>query len=93
MKVLSIQADTDLGKKYKKRDEKELRETRLIDPKMVPESGELNIIGDHIILYTSEENEAVGVKIVNRKIATILRRLFEIAWKGSGIRKNSQKKK
>lgn len=80
MKVKSIQADTSQGKEYQQRDQDELRETRLIPPQKCPKQGELNIIGDHIILYTSEEKEALGVKIVNKKIAQIMKSLFQLAW-------------
>ncbi|MDP2690872.1 MAG: helix-turn-helix domain-containing protein [bacterium] len=84
MKVLSIQADTREGRAYQKRDKDSLRETRLIEPSRCPEFGELNLIGDRIILYTSEENETLGVKIVHQKIAKILKKLFELAWDHSG---------
>lgn len=80
MKVLSIQANTPEGKKYQARDEKELRQTKLIPPEKCPDHGELNIIGDHIILFTREEDESQGVKITNKKIAKILKKLFELAW-------------
>jgi sugar-specific transcriptional regulator TrmB len=83
MKVLSIQADTSEGKSYKKRDKDELRTTRLIPSEKCPETGELNIIGDHIILYTSEGKETLGVKIVNKKIAQILKKVFELSWEYS----------
>lgn len=85
MKVLSIQANTKEGRGYQKRDSKELRETRLVPKEKCPEHGELNIIGDHIILYTSSEKETLGVKIVNKKIAHILKKLFELAWDHSGL--------
>jgi sugar-specific transcriptional regulator TrmB len=84
MKVYSIQADTEIGREYQSRDKNELRETRLISSQKVPDQGELNIIGDRIILYTSEENEEVGVKIINKKIAKILKKLFELAWEYTG---------
>ncbi len=80
MKVQSIQADTEVGKKYQKRDEKELRTTRLVPSSNLPDEGELNIIGNHIILYTSEGEEAIGVKITHKKIAKILKKLFKMAW-------------
>lgn len=80
MKVKSIQADTVEGKSYKKKDAVSLRETRLIEKRKCPDDGELNIIGDKIILYTAEGNEPWGVKIMNKKIARILKKLFELAW-------------
>lgn len=80
MKVKSIQAETNEGKAYQKKDAKSLRETRLIPEKKCPDEGELNIIGDKIILYTSEGDEPWGVKIMNKKIARILKKLFELAW-------------
>ena len=92
--VLSIQADSKEGRAYQKRDSKELRETHLVPPSKVPEHGELNIIGDHIILYTSEEKETLGVKIVNKKIAQILKNLFELAWERTeALEKKQQQKK
>lgn len=90
MKVYSIQADTEVGREYQERDNSELRETRLIPAQKVPDQGELNIIGDRIILYTSEENEEVGVKIINKKIAKILKKLFELAWEHSGKMENEK---
>ena len=80
MKVLSLQANNGEGRAYQKRDGKELRETCLISSEKIPVQGELNIIGDHIILFTSEEKEALGVKITHKKIAGIVRKLFELAW-------------
>lgn len=80
MKVLSLQADTPEDRVYQGRDKKELRETRLIPADKCPKQGELNIFEDRIVLYTSEDNEALGVKIVNKKIASILKKLFELAW-------------
>lgn len=88
MKVLSIQSDTDLGRTYQKKDALELRETRLISSDKCLDQGELNLIGDRIILFTSEGNEAVGVKITHRKIANILKKLFELAWEQAGGAKN-----
>lgn len=83
MKVMSIQADTKENQEYKKRDRQELRETHLVPPSMCPDHAELNIIGDRILLYTDEENEAVGIKIINKKLAKVLKKLFELAWKHS----------
>lgn len=84
MKVYSIQEDNSFGKKYKGRDGDELRETRLVPADKISDHGELNIIGDRIILFTSEDQEAMGVKIVNKKIANILKKLFEMAWDNAG---------
>jgi len=80
MKVLSIQADTAANREYKYRDKSELRETYLVSPSMCPDHAELNIIGDRILLYTDEEKEALGVKIINKKLADVLKKLFLLAW-------------
>jgi len=94
MKVLSIQADTPENQEYKKRDQQELRETHLIPVQMCPDHAELNIIGDRILLYTDEENEAVGIKIINRKLANILKKLFALAWDQAGdLQKKTPKKR
>jgi len=91
MKVFSIQADTEEGQEYQGRDKNELRETKLIPPSKMPDHGELNIIGDRIILFTSEENEEMGVKIINKKIARILKKVFELAWEQAGTLDNMRK--
>lgn len=90
MKVLSIQAKTPEGENYQKRDKDELRETRLIPVEKCPKDGELNIIGDHIILYTTEGKETLGVKIVNKKIAQILKKVFELSWEHSELLEQKQ---
>lgn len=93
MKVLSIQADTKENKDYKKRDLQELRETHLVPADMCPDHAELNIIGDRILLYTDEENEALGIKIINRKLANVLKKLFKLAWAHSAEIEKGRKKK
>jgi sugar-specific transcriptional regulator TrmB len=93
MKVMSIQADTKENQDYKDRDKKELRETHLIPAQLCPDHAELNIIGDRILLYTDEENEAVGIKIAHRKLANVLKKLFLLAWENAAdIEKKSKKK-
>ncbi|MBU0577831.1 hypothetical protein KJ742_05210 [Patescibacteria group bacterium] len=83
MNVRSIQPDTKAARAYKKRDENELRVTRLVPDKKFPTKCELNIIGDMIALFTSHGNEPSGAKIYNKDMAQVLRSLFELAWEKS----------
>lgn len=92
MKVLSIQADTAPNRSYKARDKEELRETQLIPPDLCPDHAELNIIGNRIVLFTDEGKEALGIKIINKALADVLKKLFELAWSHSAELLKSKKK-
>lgn len=78
--VKSIQPDSAEAKKYKLRDQHELRTTQLVPHKKFPTNCELNIIGDMIALFTVHNNEPTGTKIYNKEMARVLRSLFELAW-------------
>jgi sugar-specific transcriptional regulator TrmB len=93
MKVLSIQADTSANRSYKSRDHQELRETQLIPSNLCPDHAELNIIGDRIVLFTDERKEALGIKIINKTLADVLKKLFELAWDHSCEFQKKMKKK
>lgn len=84
MPVRSIQPNIAIGREYKQRDKKELRNTRLIPPEKSPPACEVNIIGDMIALFTLHGEEPIGVKIYNKEMAKILRGLFELAWEQAG---------
>lgn len=80
MNVRSLQPDTKAAKEYKKRDNLELRITRLVPYKKFPANCELNIIGDMIAIFSSHGEEPTGMKMYNREIAQTLKSLFELAW-------------
>lgn len=84
MNVRSIQPDTKPAKEYKKRDQNELRETRLVPHKKFPAHCEINIIGDMIALFTAHGDQPTGTKIYNKDMAEVLRSLFELAWERAG---------
>lgn len=84
MNVRSIQPDTPVAKAYKKRDQKELRITRLIPHPKFPAYSELNVIGDMVALFTSHGQEPTGMKFYNKEMAQVLRSLFELAWEKAG---------
>lgn len=80
MNVRSIQPDIKPAKEYKKRDNNELRVTRLIPNKKFPADCELNIIGDMIAIFSSHGEEPTGMKLYNKDIARTLKSLFELGW-------------
>lgn len=80
MNVRSIQPDTKPAQEYKKRDEEELRETRLIPHKQFPAQCELNIIGDMIAIFSSHGESPTGMKLYDAQMAQTLKSLFELAW-------------
>lgn len=80
MFVKSIQPRTKAAEAYQKRDEQELRKTRLVPFEQFPGECELNIIGDTIALFTTKGAEAVGMKITNKQMAQALKSLFHLAW-------------
>ncbi len=79
MRVRSIQPDIPAAKKYKERDEAELRKTFLIPHKQFPAECELNIIGDMIALFVTHGDKPAGMKIYHKDMARVLRSLFELA--------------
>lgn len=94
MKVLSIQANTAANRAYKALDSEELRETRLVPVDHCPDHAELNIIGNRIVLFTDQGGEELGIKIINKTLADVLKKLFQLAWEHSsklekdGLRKS-----
>jgi sugar-specific transcriptional regulator TrmB len=80
MFVRSIQPDIPEAKKYKGRDEAELRKTHLVPHKKFSAECELNICGDMIALFVTHGDKPSGMKIYHRDMAKMLRSLFELAW-------------
>lgn len=85
MKVRSIQPDTVAAREYKKRDQHELRITRLVPNGTYPSRCELNIIGDMIALFTAYGEKPSGMKIYHKEMAQSVRNLFELAWEKAAI--------
>ena len=93
MSVRSIQPKTSAAIEYKSRDEKELRQTRLVPYDKFPDGCEVNIIGDTIAMFTAKGREPVGMKMKNRYMAQALRSLFELAWERSDFYDNKKSPK
>ncbi|TSC96943.1 MAG: transcriptional regulator TrmB [Candidatus Peregrinibacteria bacterium Greene1014_49] len=80
MFVKSIQPDIKAAIAYKKRDKKELRDTRLVPKNLFPSECEINLIGDMIAMFSAAGRVPTGLKLKNKKMATALRSLFLLAW-------------
>lgn len=83
MAVKSIQPDTAAAIDYKKRDPKELRQTRLVPHDKFPGNCEINVIGNMIAMYTTHGREPMGMKMYNPDMAQALKSLFDLAWERS----------
>lgn len=79
IKVKSIQPDTKAAIDYANRDEKELRETKLVSKEDFPAYCELNIMWDMIALFTTKWDKPSGMKMYNKYMADTLRSLFKLA--------------
>ena len=80
MFVKSLQPNTRAAIAYKKRDRKEMRETRLVPKNLFPSECEINVIGDMIAMFSVSGRVPAGLKLNNKKMATALRSLFLLAW-------------
>ncbi|MDD3486891.1 MAG: helix-turn-helix domain-containing protein [Candidatus Moranbacteria bacterium] len=65
---------------YQERDEKSLRQTRLVDPKEFPMEVEINLYGGRNIGVMAF-GEQMGLVIESRKIYKTLKSIFELGWK------------
>lgn len=78
--VRSICPDNPEGRAYKKKDKKELRETRLIPFKLYPFEIEKNIVGNKVIFFSRQEGKLIATLIENRAIADTERAIFKLVW-------------
>lgn len=79
--VRSITPDTKEGIAYKKRDQNELRETRLVPKESFPFAIEKDIVGNKIAFFSKKEGVLIATVIENKQIADTERAAFELAWK------------
>ena len=77
-----IGPDTPEIVEYKKTDQKDLKETRLVDKDEFSFSIEMNIYGNKLAFMSF--SESLGLIIESNEIAKSMRFLFELAWKGAG---------
>lgn len=82
-----IAPDDDYGRQVQSDDEKYKREIRLIDPKKLNFSNEINIY-DHKIAMVSFKDPIFGIVIESKAMADTQRCIFEMAW---GFAENRKK--
>ncbi len=88
--VRSICPDNPEGRAYKKKDKKELRETRLIPFKLYPFEIEKNIVGNKVLFFSRQEGKLIATLIENKAIADTERAIFELAWDKARIYSKSK---
>jgi sugar-specific transcriptional regulator TrmB len=84
--VKVIVASGRLAEQYTKRDNKELRETRLVSGKSFPFKHEVDIYGDKIAFIDFRKGGSlIGIVIHHPGIATTMRALWQLAWLKSDL--------
>lgn len=76
-----IGPDTEKIKKYKKSDEQDLKVTRLVKKEKYPFTIEMDIYGNRVAFISFKEK--MGVIVESNEIASNMKLLFNLAWKGS----------
>lgn len=91
IRVRVIGPDTEEIKEYKKSDQKDLKETRLVPKDQFPFSIEMNIYGNKLAFMSFSEQ--LGLIVESNEIADNMRHLFKLAWLGAEKSDTEQKKK
>ena len=65
-----------------KRDAKELRETRLLDPEVFTAKTEINIYGHKMMALSLEEGEQIAIILESSILVESFRQMFEMLWRG-----------
>lgn len=79
--VRAITPNTKEGIEYKRRDTKEMRETRLVPKDKFPITIEKNIVGNKVVFFSTKDGKLVATIVENKEIADTERAIFELAWK------------
>ncbi len=74
---------TKEAKEYARKNKKELREFRFVDPERVRFYNEINIYNDKVAIISFKDK--VGLIIQSRQIADTQRAIFELAWQAAGL--------
>ena len=82
--VRAIGPDIPVNREYLEKDKEQLRETRLVDPKLYPFTNEIDIYQNKVAIM-SLQGELLSVIIESESVAKTLRSIFELAWKGAGV--------
>ncbi|MBT5237038.1 hypothetical protein HOL63_01555 [Candidatus Peregrinibacteria bacterium] len=88
-----IAPDDDMGRKVHGRDNKSLREIRLVNAKEFPIHNEINIYDNKVAIVSFAEDEAdlFGVIIESKEVAETQRKIFEMAWRFAQLGESSRK--
>lgn len=82
IQVHAIGPDIPINREYAAQDKEQLRETRLVDPKLYPFTNEIDIYENKVAIM-SLQGELLSVIIESESVAKTLRSIFELAWKGA----------
>ncbi|HPI66997.1 MAG TPA: helix-turn-helix domain-containing protein [bacterium] len=81
IKALVIAPGEKESQDYQERDQKELRETRLVDPNKYPFSIEIDIYGGNKVAFMSySSKEMFGVILESVEIHKTMKLIFELVW-------------
>lgn len=76
----AIAPDSPIAREFQKRDQQELRQTKLISENDYPFSIEINIYGYKVAFISYKENELVGVIIESMEIAKTMKSIHNFFW-------------
>jgi sugar-specific transcriptional regulator TrmB len=88
--VRAIGPDTEEIIEYQKKDQKDLKKTRLVSKENFPFSIEMNLYGNKLAFMSFTEQ--MGIIIESNEIAKNMRFLFELAWLGTKEQKRENLK-
>ena len=83
--VKAIGPDSPSNREYVAHDHEHLRETRLVPKDKYPFTNEIDIYGNKMLIM-SLQGELLAVIIESESVAKTQRAIFELAWKGAGIK-------
>ncbi|MFC1598760.1 TrmB family transcriptional regulator [Patescibacteria group bacterium] len=78
-----IAPDSEIAKTYKKRDDKEYRQSKLISEKDYPFSIEINVYGNKVAFISYNAEELMAVIIESKEIAKTMGLIHKFFWKNS----------
>ncbi len=87
--IKAIFPDTPMSRSRQKKDEKELRESRLLPTAMLDMHIELNIYEDKVAYFSIREKLAIIVK--SKMIADSMRQIFSLCWKMAEFQQSIKK--
>lgn len=68
------------GPIYKDTDEQSMRKSRWVPTNEYPISGDINIVGNYIIMLSLSGNQPIGITINSADLAKGMKAIFELAW-------------